>query len=98
MFCTNCGNAFEEQDNFCRRCGAKRATAPAGSPQETVGSRFLKRLGYAIALQLQQQAIANAMHRQASGDNFWGSATACGNHNGSSGYVDVGGTIVGYDR
>ncbi|HYB66212.1 MAG TPA: hypothetical protein VEC59_13280 [Steroidobacteraceae bacterium] len=32
------------------------------------------------------------------GDNFWCSTTACGNDNGQSGYVDVGGTIVGYDH
>lgn len=32
------------------------------------------------------------------GDNFWCSATACGNDDGKSGYVDVGGTIVGYDH
>jgi hypothetical protein len=45
--------------------------------------------------------IVAALQRQRSGrggDNFWCSVTACGNDNGQSGYVDVGGTIVGYDR
>lgn len=105
MFCTNCGNQLVEQDNFCRRCGAKVAAgsipAAAGSvaqPQETAAQKFWKRLGYAIALQMQQQAIANALRQRQGGDNFWYSATASGNDNGQSGYVDVGGTIVGYDR
>jgi len=35
---------------------------------------------------------------RARGDNFWCSTTACGNDNGSSGYVDVDGVIVGYDH
>jgi uncharacterized membrane protein YvbJ len=104
MYCTNCGNALQEQSNFCSQCGAKVA---AGSPpaaanaiaqkQETTAQKFWKRLGQAVVLQLQQQAIANAAQQQ-SGDNFWSSATARGNDNGQSGYVDVGGTIVGYDR
>ena len=51
----------------------------------------------AVGLTLHQQAIANAMRQRQSCDNFWKSATACGNDNGQSGYVDVGGTIVGYD-
>jgi hypothetical protein len=32
------------------------------------------------------------------GDAFWCSVTACGNDDGKSGYVDVDGTIVGYDH
>jgi hypothetical protein len=32
------------------------------------------------------------------GDGLWCSVTACGNDDGTSGYVDVGGTIVGYDH
>jgi hypothetical protein len=48
-------------------------------------------------MQMQQQAMANSMQER-SVDNFWSSLTASGNDNGSSGYVDVGGTIVGYDR
>lgn len=44
-------------------------------------------------------AALQAQHSGNSGDNFWSSATAAGNDNGSSGYVNVGGgTIVGYDR
>jgi hypothetical protein len=43
-------------------------------------------------------AALQAQNSGRSGDNFWSSATACGNDNGSSGYVDVGGTIVGYDH
>jgi hypothetical protein len=45
--------------------------------------------------------IVMALRSQRSGrggDNFWCSVTACGNDNGKSGYVDVGGTIVGYDH
>lgn len=42
------------------------------------------------ALQAQQSATR--------GDNFWSTHFACGNDNGQSGYVDVGGTVVGYDR
>jgi hypothetical protein len=105
MYCTNCGNALQEQGNFCSQCGAKVA---AGSPPaltaaavavkpETTAQKFWKRLGQAVVLQLQQQAVANAL-RQQSGDNFWSSATACGNDNGQSGYVSVDGITVGYDR
>jgi hypothetical protein len=47
---------------------------------------------------MQQQAMANALRQGQGGDNFWSSTTASGNDNGQSGYVDVGGTIVGYDR
>lgn len=43
-------------------------------------------------------AMLQAKQSRGSGDNFWCSATACGNDNGQSGYVDVGGTIVGYDH
>jgi hypothetical protein len=49
---------------------------------------------------LPQGNISGVLRAQQStrhGDNFWCSATACGNDNGSSGYVDVGGKIVGYD-
>jgi len=68
-----------------------------GQSGETLGRRFWKRLGQAVILQLQQQGVANAMRLQ-SGDSFWSSPTASGNDNGQSGYVDVGGDIVGYDR
>jgi len=105
MYCTNCGNQLVDGDNFCRRCGVKVGAAPplaasstAAQQQETAAQKFWKRLGYAIVLQMQQQAIANALRQQQGGDNFWSSATASGNDNGQSGYVDVGGTIVGYDR
>jgi len=43
-------------------------------------------------------AALQAQRNGRSGDNFWCSATACGNDDGNSGYVDVGGTIVGYDH
>ena len=95
---------IQEQSNFCSQCGAKIA---AGSPPaaassayqnpETPAQTFWKRLGQAVVLTLQQQAAANAM-RQQSGDNFLSSATASGNDNRQSGYIDVAGTIVGYDR
>jgi predicted amidophosphoribosyltransferase len=94
MYCTNCGNALQQQSNFCSRCGA---TAVA-LKRETAAQKFWKRLGQAVALQLQQQAIANAMRQQQSGGNFWSSATASGNDNGQSGYVSVDGITVGYDR
>jgi hypothetical protein len=68
-----------------------------GQSGETLARKFWKRLGQAVILQLQQQAVANAMRSQ-SGDNLWTSTTASGNDNGQSGYVDVGGDIVGYDR
>ena len=45
--------------------------------------------------------IITAMQTQRSGrggDNFWYSSTAGGNDNGQSGYVDVNGTIAGFDR
>jgi hypothetical protein len=45
--------------------------------------------------------IAAMRSRQAAsgGDHMWCSATACGNDNGKSGYVNVGGgVIVGYDH
>ena len=106
MHCTNCGNELLPQANFCTRCGSRvavtTATPPAPAAQTaaaaaaTLGSLFWQRLKQSVVLQLQQQAMANAMRQ--SGDNFWSSATARGNDNGSSGYVDVGGYIVGYDR
>lgn len=44
-------------------------------------------------------AALQAQHSGRNGDNFWSSATAAGNDNGSSGYVNCGGgVIVGYDR
>jgi len=43
-------------------------------------------------------ALMRAQQSTRRGDNFWCSVTACGNDNGSSGYVDVGGKIVGYDH
>jgi hypothetical protein len=43
-------------------------------------------------------ALVRARQNTRGGDNFWCSATACGNDDGRSGYVDVGGTIVGYDH
>jgi len=43
-------------------------------------------------------AILRTRQNTRSGDNFWCGVTACGNDNGHSGYVDVGGTIVGYDH
>jgi predicted amidophosphoribosyltransferase len=105
MYCTNCGNQLQEQSNFCSRCGAKVAAGspPAAAPavaqnEETTAQKFWKRLGQATLLYLQQQAVANAIRQRQSGDNFWSSATASGNDNGQSGYVDVGGTIVGYDH
>ncbi|HXY23832.1 MAG TPA: zinc ribbon domain-containing protein [Candidatus Acidoferrum sp.] len=105
MYCTNCGNQLQEQSNFCSRCGAKvaagslpAAAGPIIQNQETTAQKFWKRLGQATLLYLQQQAVMNAMRQQQSGDNFWSSVTACGNDNVQSGYVDVGGTIVGYDR
>jgi len=60
------------------------------------------RTGY-YGLEGNPMPIGNIMtalrsQRNGSGDNFWCSATACGNDNGKSGYVDVGGTIVGYDH
>ena len=45
--------------------------------------------------------ISAALRAQRSGkrgDNFWCSRTACGNDDGKTGYVDVGGTIVTYDH
>ncbi len=106
MFCTNCGNTLQDNSNFCSRCGAKvangsspAAMAVAVAPKpETPAQKFWKRLGQAVVPQLQQQAIADAMRQQKSGGNFWCSATASRYDNGQSGYADVGGTIVGYDR
>jgi hypothetical protein len=43
-------------------------------------------------------AALQAQNSGRSGDNFWSSATAAGNDDGTSGYVNVGGTIVGYDH
>jgi len=43
-------------------------------------------------------AMVRAQQSTRRGDNFWCSTTACGNDNGQSGYVDVGGKIAGYDR
>ena len=43
-------------------------------------------------------AALRAQRSGGGGDNFWCSATACGNDNSQSGYVDVGGKIVGYDH
>ena len=105
MYCTNCGNALQEQSNFCPQCGAQVgagsvpvAAVPVAVKPETTSQKFWKRLGMAVVLQLQQQAIANAIRQQQSGDNFWSSATACGNDDGQSGYVSVNGITVGYDR
>jgi predicted amidophosphoribosyltransferase len=97
MNCTDCGNSLQDGDNFCRRCGSEVAPIVVAQ-QETKSRKFWKRLGQAVVWQLQQQAIANAQRQQQSGDNPWSSATASGNDNGQSGYVDVGGSIVGYDR
>jgi len=65
---------------------------------ESLKSKLWKRLKWAVLWQLQQQAMAQAAARRQGGDNFWSSATACGNDNGQSGYVSVDGTTVGYDR
>ena len=97
MYCTQCGNQLVDEDNFCRQCGAKIVRNAITLKEETPAQKFWKRLGQAVVWQLQQQAVANTMQQQR-GDNFWSSATASGNDNGQSGYVDVGGTIVGYDR
>jgi hypothetical protein len=43
-------------------------------------------------------AAIQAQRSGQGGDNFWCSATACGNDDGKSGYVDVGGSIVDYDH
>jgi hypothetical protein len=43
-------------------------------------------------------ALLRAKQNRKGGDNFWCSATACGNDDGHSGYVNVDGTIVGYDH
>ena len=105
MYCTNCGNQLVDRDNFCSRCGAKVAagSSPAAlgasaGEQEPNAQKFWKRLGQAVVWQLQQQAIASAMRQQSRGGTIWSSATASGNDNGQSGYVDAGGYIVGYDR
>src|SRR5215469_17205475 len=104
MYCTKCGNELLPNANFCTRCGAqaiKTGANPvlptlAAATGATLGSILLQRLKQAVIWQLQQQAMSNAT--RPSGNNFWSSATARGNDNGSSGYVDVGGYIVGYDR
>lgn len=44
------------------------------------------------ALQSQNSARAGG------GDNFWSSRTAAGNDDGQSGYINVDGTIIGYDH
>jgi hypothetical protein len=43
-------------------------------------------------------AAMQAQRNGKKGDDFWCSTTACGNDDGKSGYVDVDGTIVGYDH
>ena len=104
MYCTKCGNELLPNANFCTRCGAqaiKTAANPvlptvAVATGATLGSILLQRLKQAVIWQLQQQVMANAT--RPCGNNFWSSTTASGNDNGSSGYVDVGGYIVGYDR
>ncbi len=97
MYCTKCGIELLPQANFCTRCGTK-AAIPPHTQKETTANKFWRRFAQAVVMQLQQQAVANAMQQRCSGDNFWSSTTASGNDNGQSGYVDVGGTIVGYDR
>jgi len=97
MYCTKCGNELLPQANFCTRRGTQASVPPVVQAPEST-SKFWKRFAQAVVMQMQQQAIANAMQQPRSGDNFWGSATARGNDNGQSGFVDVGGTIVGYDR
>ena len=94
MFCTKCGSELPPPANFCTRCGTRAVSASAAPAQESFGKKFWRRFAPAVVLQMQQP---NAMP-QRSGDNFWSSSTASGNDNGSSGYVDVGGTIIGYDR
>jgi zinc-ribbon domain len=109
MYCINCGNALEQRDNFCQQCGTQVAAVPATAPPPLPGpagaaadkpatQKFWARLGRAVLWELQRQAIADSIRQQQSGDNFWYGATARGNDNGQSGYVDVGGTIVGYDK
>jgi hypothetical protein len=43
-------------------------------------------------------ALLRAKQNRSGGDNFWCSATACGNSDGHSGYVNVDGTIVSYEH
>src|SRR5258708_29555863 len=44
-------------------------------------------------------ALLQSQHKGSGrGDNFWSSATACGNDDGNSGYVSFDGVTVGYDR
>jgi len=99
MYCTKCGNVLLPASNFCTRCGAKVSAEVVVDTCESTGSKLWKRFKQAVVMQLQIEAAkAVVQHQQQGGDNFWGSATARGNDNGQSGYVDVGGTIVGYDR
>ena len=106
MFCASCGNALQIGNNFCSRCGAKvgsqqLTTGPSQAAiqqPESLKSKFWRRLKQAVIMQLQQQAMANAMAARRGGDNFWSSSTACGNDNDQSGYVSVDGNTVGYDR
>ena len=99
MYCTRCGSVLLPSSNFCTKCGAKVATAQVVDTTKTSGSSFWNRLKQAVVMQLQVEAVkAVAQQQQRAGDNFWSGATARGNDNGQSGYVDVGGTIVGYDR
>ena len=43
-------------------------------------------------------AMLRSRQNTRSGDNFWCSATACGNDDGHTGYVNVDGTIVSYEH
>jgi hypothetical protein len=99
MYCTQCGSALAQPANFCTRCGSQVARQTVVDASMSTGSKFWQRLKQAVVMQLQVEAAkAVIQQQQHSGDNFWSSATARGNDNGTSGYVDVGGTIVGYDR
>lgn len=98
MYCTKCGTVLVEPGNFCTRCGTRAATAIVATPTQTLGSKLWTRFTQAVVLQLQLEAMKAVVNPHRAGDNFWSSSTACGNDNGQSGYVSVGGTIVGYDR
>jgi hypothetical protein len=99
MYCTKCGSALARPANFCTHCGSQVAKQIAVDATGSAGSKFWQLLKQAVVMQLQVDAAkAVIQQQQRSGDNFWSSATARGNDNGTSGYVDAGGTIVGYDR
>jgi len=101
MYCTQCGTALSQPSNFCTRCGSRVATEIVVDNTKSTGSKLWQRLKQAVVMQLQIEAAKAVIQQQQqprSSDNFWGSSTARGNDNGQSGYVDVGGTIVGYDR